>query len=434
MEKIISFSLYGNNSIYCNGAIENAKLIPKIYGDDWKIIFYIRDVPEKVINELKELNCHIIDMNNSDIKNGRLHRFLSINENNIVMIRDCDSIVTIREKMMVNEFLNSGKRMHIIRDHPNHKEHVLACSFGFNRSKINVKEYIYRSGIKDNTNYIMDQVFLAKFIYPLFKKDMLIHDNFNYFNREKDEIIIKYPRVINHIGQRILNGKPEDTLRLDEFKGCIKFAKNRFNNMYELIDTFCNYLSISRSLKRILVFDTFYINDQIILLDDFLLIKELYRYTCIARNHDNKNEVTITSELLETNRIKVSDLIKIKEFDDIYLLNVDIDIINDTDYDEFTLYNIIQLNDEINYKIDEYIEKNKLDRYNTVILHNDKTIDMKEIIKYNDIFNDFSEDKNINDLIKLFSGMFRIHVGPNKLVQKFCKRYWHSWDDEFMAL
>jgi len=52
MKKIISFSLFGDNPLYCFGAIENAKIANKIY-EGWKTRFYIaNDVPEIYINEL----------------------------------------------------------------------------------------------------------------------------------------------------------------------------------------------------------------------------------------------------------------------------------------------------------------------------------------------------------------------------------------------
>jgi hypothetical protein len=110
MEKIISFSLYGNLPTYINGAINNLNLIPIIYGNDWKVRFYIRDVIKETIDLLKEFNCEIIDMNNSDIKNSMMECFTAIKKNNIVLIRDCNNIVTYREKMMVDQFINSKKR------------------------------------------------------------------------------------------------------------------------------------------------------------------------------------------------------------------------------------------------------------------------------------------------------------------------------------
>jgi hypothetical protein len=114
---------------------------------------------------------------------------------------------------------------------------------------------------------------------------------------------------------------------------------------------------------------------------------------------------------------------------------------NDSQYDSFTLYNVIQLNDEINYKIEEYIEKNKLELYNSVIYYED-SIDtfnnLKEqfssVYMYKDLFNDFSEYKIINEFVRLYSGMFRIHIKPFELIQHFSKRYWHHWDDDFKTL
>lgn len=431
MEKLFAFSLYGNNSIYINGSINNAKLIPELFGTEWKVRFYTRDVSEDTIQKLKKLNAEVIDMTNSDIKNGRLFRFLAIKQNNLVMVRDCDSIVTVREKMMVNEFINSGKKLHIIRDHPNHKEHMMACSFGFNKSGVEMKDIIYKSGLKDNLNYIMDQVFLAKFIYPSYKSMMLIHDNFNHYYRERSEIILKYPRVINHIGQRVIDNVHEDTSRLEEFKGYVKFAKNNFKSMHELMEYFCNYLSISRSLKRKYIFDKFYVKDEMVLLDDYILIKELYRYTFIVRSCDVKEELVISKDALGVPALKLSDIIKFDEIKENELISFDIDILNDSDYDPFTLYNVIQLNDDLNYRFEEYIVKNNIDKYNTVILHEKLEAQLPEAINYDTLFNDFSDEKNLNELLRLFSGIFRIHVKPNNLVCHFSKRYWHQWDDEF---
>jgi len=441
MEKIISFSLYGNLPIYTNGSIQNAKLIPTIYGNEWKIRFYIKDVLDETVQKLKELNCEIIDMNNSDIINGRMHRFLAITKDNIVLIRDCDSIITYREKMMVDQFINSKKRLHIIRDHPNHKEHIMAGMFAFNQSKIDMNELISKSELKNNSNYMSDQLFLAQSIYPLFKEDMLIHDNFNKYYRERNELVLKWPRQINHIGQKITNDVGEDTIRLNEFKGYIKFKKNKFITVKEMMEYFCNYLSISAVLKRKYIVSELYVNDELIILDDYIVIKELFRYTFIVTKYESDDEFIISEEDMGCNIIKLSDIQKIEELKDRDILCFDIDVKNDSQYDSFTLYNVIQLNDEINYKIEEYIEKNKLDLYNTVIYYED-SIDTYKNLKeqfpsvymYKDLFNDFSEYKIMNEFIRLYAGMFRIHIKPFELIHHFSKRYWHYWDDEFQII
>ena len=449
MNKIISMTLYGNNPIYTNGSIENAKLIPKIFGTEWEIRFYTRDVAPSVIQELKDLNCTVIDMQNNDIKNGRLLRFLAITENNIVLVRDCDSIVSYREKMMVLEFLNSKKKLHIIRDHPNHKEYMMAGMFGFNNSGINMKSKIYESKIKDNPHYTMDQIFLAKCVYPLFKGNMLIHDNFNKFYKERDEIVLKYPRLLTHIGQRIIRStsinETEDKIRLNEFKGFIKFEKINFESVNEFMDYFLNCLKISRILKRTLIINDYRIKNNIFKLENYILIDELLRYTNITSiNILNTIDITISSKELEANEIKLSLLLKMDNLSKYELLNIDIDVIPDVeiDVDEFTLYNVIQLKDELNYGMEEYIIRKNIDLYTTVICHDNETYSKLEtnkdanivMIKYENLYADYSENKILNEFLRLFSGIFRVHIKPSVIVEKISIRYWNHLDGDFQKI
>ena len=440
MEKIFSFSLYGNESIYSLGAINNAIKIREIFGEDWIIRFYVRNVNSMILDKLNELECQVIDMNDSNIKDGKFFRFLAIKEDNIVFLRDCDSIVSYREKMMMTDFLNSNKKLHIIRDHPNHKEHIMAGLFGFNCSGIsNIREIINDSNLKDLNQYNVDQFFLSKFIYPKYKNNMLIHDSFNHYYREVDEIVLKYPKQITHLGQRMYDDITEDSKRLNDFDGYIIFDKNKFDSVYELIDSFLNYLSVSRVMKRKLVFKEYFIKDKLFLLDDYFDMKELFRYTFIKREKDPEIKEEYYIPNIE-GVIKLSELKDIDELKDKKVLGVGKEtlIYNDCPSDEFTLYNAIQLNSDIMYRIDEYILRKNLDKYDTVIAHSDTNITdpniLKNVILYNDIFNDFSDDTNVNELIRLFSGIFRIHIKPNKIVQHFSKRYWHPWDEEFTVL
>ena len=445
MEKIISFSLYGNLPTYINGAINNLNLIPIIYGNDWKVRFYIRDVIKETIDLLKEFNCEIIDMNNSDIKNSMMECFTAIKKNNIVLIRDCNNIVTYREKMMVDQFINSKKRMHIIRDHPNHKEHIMGGMYGFNCCEIDMNNLINKSELKNNSNYMSDQLFLYELIYPLFKGDMLIHDNFNNFYRERNELVLKWPRQINHIGQKITNGISDDNTRLNEFKGYIKFTKNKFKTVKEMMEYFCNYLSISAILKRKYILSELYVNDEIVILDDYIIIKELFRYTFIVTKYESDDEFIISNKDIGCEIIKLSDVQKIEELKNKDVLCFDIDIQNDIQYDSFTLYNVIQLTDEINYKIEEYIVRNKLDLYNGIVYYDSNSQDdldtynnlkkqFSSVYMYKDLFNDFSQYKMINEFVKLYSGMFRIHIKPFELIHHFSKRYWHHYDDDFKMI
>jgi hypothetical protein len=282
VEKLFSFSLYGSNGIYIEGAINNAELIPKIFGSEYKARFYVMDVKQTVIEKLKSLNAEVIEMknqNNDNITDYKFFRFLAVKKDNIVFFRDCDSIVTYREKIMVNEFLSSNKKLHIIRDHPNHKEHIMAGLFGVNNCEIPTElviELINKSNLKNVNQYNVDQLFLAKFIYPLFKKDMLIHDNFNNYYRERDELILKHPRTLAHLGQIIHPSKiTDEEIRYKSYKGYILFNKTKFDTIYELMKTFLHYLSVSRSLKRTLIFMEFYVQNEKILMEDYFILDEI---------------------------------------------------------------------------------------------------------------------------------------------------------------
>jgi len=304
-----------------------------------------------------------------------------------------------------------------------------------------MEELINKSELKNNSNYMSDQLFLAQSIYPMYKGAMIIHDNFNKFYRERNEIVLKWPRQINHIGQIIKNEIGDDTIRLNEFKGYVKFKKNKFNTVKEMMEYFCNFLSISKVLKRKYIVSELYVNDELIILDDYIVIKELFRYTFIVTKYESDDEFIISEEDMGCKKINLSDIQKIEEFTDKDILCFDIDVKNDSQYDSFTLYNVIQLTDEINYKIEEYIEKNKLNLYDSVIYYEDAIDTFKNlkeqfpsVYMYKDLFNDFSNHKNINEFVRLYAGMFRIHIKPFELIHHFSKRYWHHWDDEFKMI
>ena len=441
LEKIFSFTLYGSNPLYTQGAISNAIQIPKIFDSSYKVRFYVMDISMEIINKLRSLNAEVIEMKNHKfnmMKDYKFFRFLAVNKDNIVFFRDCDSIVSYREKIMINEFLASNKKLHIIRDHPNHKEHIMAGLFGFNKCGIPTDlmiELINQSNLKDINKYNIDQLFLAKFIYPIFKKDMVIHDNFNNFCREKDELVLKHPRTLCHLGQVIHTTETDDEKRFKSYKGYIMFEKNRFSTVYELMKTFLHYLSVSRYLKRTLIFMEFYVQNEKILLEDYFILDEINRYTLFKRSYkvsDFNDSIIHISENSYTSFLEDinSELIIVDK-------NSSASHHTNVDFDDFTLHNVIQLNDKLNYKIEEYILEMKIDKYNTIINHQGFSVNMDNIIDIDDLYKSIDGTKIANilkEILRLFSGIYRIHVNPNDLVQKFSKRYWHHWDEDFKVV
>jgi len=181
--KVISYSLWGSNPVYTIGAIKNAEYAQQLF-PDWKCIFYCFDsVPMEIIDNLKSYNNVIIRMVSSTGDNrGMFNRFLPADEDGIeyFMSRDTDSRLSLREKYAVEEWIESGKDIHIIRDHPYHGTSIMGGMWGIKGKKLtNLKNAIDQFNASSDKG--QDQKFLAKWVYPKIEAKELssmVHDPF----------------------------------------------------------------------------------------------------------------------------------------------------------------------------------------------------------------------------------------------------------------
>lgn len=124
MKKIISFSLWGTDMKYCQGAIENVKLAKELY-PDFTCYFWIDAlVPPPIEISLSQYdNAKVTRINKIGTwQNGLFWRFkpLYYNKADIVLVRDTDSRLNEREKQAVDEWSTSDKLIHTIKDHNYH--------------------------------------------------------------------------------------------------------------------------------------------------------------------------------------------------------------------------------------------------------------------------------------------------------------------------
>lgn len=187
MKKIISFSLWGNDPKYTIGAIKNAILTEQIY-PGWTSRFYVgKSVPENIITTLKSFdNVEVIEMDEPGDWSGMFWRFYACEDADIMLSRDTDSRLSMREKLAVDEWLSSDKNFHIMRDHPLHVTEILGGMWGCRNGIL--------KGIKNMINeytkgdfWQVDQNFLKEKIYPIVKNDLFVHDSYLYYNQEKRE-------------------------------------------------------------------------------------------------------------------------------------------------------------------------------------------------------------------------------------------------------
>lgn len=178
---LISFSVWGNSPKYLNGCIENIKLIDEIY-PGWIPRFYCdSDVDASFMDLLRKLNAEVLVMKSIKSKwEGLFWRFLPASEKGIdtVIFRDIDSRINEREKVAVDEWLESGKPLHCMRDHMEHNVPMLGGMWGVRAGLIE------NIGLKMNTwgkyDYKgSDQDFLKEYVWERFKDKAIVHDKFN---------------------------------------------------------------------------------------------------------------------------------------------------------------------------------------------------------------------------------------------------------------
>ena len=180
MKKIISFSLWGSNPVYTIGAVRNAELAKEIY-PDWICRFYIgKSVPIEIIDSLvKKNNTEVFIMNEDGDWTGMFWRFYPASEPDVeVMIsRDTDSRLDLREREAVDEWLASDKDFHIMRDHPYHATEILGGMWGVRGDLLSDMKRLILDYTKGDF-WQVDQNFLKEIVYPRITNNTCVHDEF----------------------------------------------------------------------------------------------------------------------------------------------------------------------------------------------------------------------------------------------------------------
>jgi hypothetical protein len=203
MKKIISFSLYGNKPNFQVGAVVNVLEAKRLY-PDWKCRFYTTD-DDGICKQLEYLGAEIVRMDDHWMNQGHcygsLWRFLAVDDADICIFRDTDSVVNERELGAVKEWLDSDYQWHIMHDHKHHAgSKIMAGMFGYRHyDEHNIPETLAQKSasffdfqkkdsmlqlIKDwlngsvNTSKSFDQKFLAAVIHPKIKNNLLSHGNY----------------------------------------------------------------------------------------------------------------------------------------------------------------------------------------------------------------------------------------------------------------
>lgn len=184
-KNIVSYSLWGSDMIYWVGALKNIELVNKFYPGFISRFYIDKNSKKDLIESIKGENVEIVLVNSEDSFHGMFWRFWASEdpEVDIFLSRDCDSRISEREVAAVNEWLNSDKDFHIMRDHPYHQSRIMGGMWGSRNQlmrRLELSEKIKDWLSKPKTDYILgiDQDFLNEIIYQIVKSVSLEHSEF----------------------------------------------------------------------------------------------------------------------------------------------------------------------------------------------------------------------------------------------------------------
>ena len=180
---IIAFALWGAKPAYIYGAIINAKIARYIY-PEWTCRFYCdATVPPAAIEELKRRHAQVVMMDPPNFRfSGTFWRFLPSDDVANVdrfIVRDVDSRLNVRERVAVEEWVDSGKPFHIMRDNVMHNELILAGMWGGVPGFLPPLKTMFEGNYARMDHAHADQFFLKDVVWPLVREHALTHDS-NY--------------------------------------------------------------------------------------------------------------------------------------------------------------------------------------------------------------------------------------------------------------
>jgi hypothetical protein len=198
-KKVISFSLFGDNDLYCLGILENIDIINEKLVD-WYVYVYYSNIPQSILNSIKgKKNTVIIEctLKRHNFE-GLFWRFYPFEDNNVDLFlsRDADSRITDREIVLINKFIKSNKICHIIRDNPAHNIFMLGGTFGIKsklfqkhiKKKFSIDSFIEKYA-KEHKG--PDQTFLCNEVYPLIKNNSIVHISYESLRMSYSDTLIE---------------------------------------------------------------------------------------------------------------------------------------------------------------------------------------------------------------------------------------------------
>jgi len=177
---IISFSLWGDGPAYLEGAVANARLAPHLF-PEWTCRFHHDDtVPAAVLAELVRQGAELVAMPRPLTRfDGLFWRFLPAWQPGVdrFLVRDCDSVLSVREREAVREWLAGDRPFHVMRDWYTHTDLMMAGLWGGVGGRLPDLRPLAAAMLEaPGISRKIDQEFLEQHVWPLIRDHALVHD------------------------------------------------------------------------------------------------------------------------------------------------------------------------------------------------------------------------------------------------------------------
>lgn len=203
MKKVIAFSLYQapkewekimdtTYQKYLKGLEINIEDIKNYYPDWYVYLYHDENLDSKLLEPFIKYDKFVPIKVTDKTISAMQWRFFPNDDKSVdlFIVRDMDSRISQREVTSVNEWIESGKVLHIMRDHPHHRYHILGgmwgmrCQKNFNMIE-ECREYNKNTGYNKDTGWYdkwWDMNFLRDVIYPKYISSSYV--NASYFKME----------------------------------------------------------------------------------------------------------------------------------------------------------------------------------------------------------------------------------------------------------
>jgi hypothetical protein len=178
---VISYGLWGSSEKYIRPLLENVRIAPHVF-PGWTIRVHVdSSVPTEAIQLLKHGKAEIVDRSGASAKfyERLLWRFEVANDAHVqrFLVRDADSLLTVKERVAVDAWLKSACRFHLMRDFFTHTDLVLAGMWGGTGGILPDLKELWASYKVNTHGPSSDQKFLGAKVWPTISQSCLIHDS-----------------------------------------------------------------------------------------------------------------------------------------------------------------------------------------------------------------------------------------------------------------